>query len=100
MNLFEFAEAYPQSPGFKARETSRAAAESVSNAACVRGKVLRAIRRLGDATADEVAAHLNIDRLTVRPRCSELSAMGKIIDSGVRRKNGSGRNAIAWVVTN
>lgn len=86
---------YPSAAGWKGAETSQAAAQSI-NAASVRAKVLKAIQRMGDATADEVADHLRIDKLTIRPRCSELSNLGKIIDSGDRRHNASGKRAVVW----
>ncbi len=49
------------------------------------------------ATADEIAAELNYSILTIRPRVSELNKQRRIIDSGLRRRNASGRNAIVWV---
>jgi len=32
----------------------------------------------------------------VQPRFSELRALGSIVDTGERRQNDSGRNAIVW----
>lgn len=48
------------------------------------------------ATADELAIALRRSPFTTRPRCTELQKMGLIRDSGARRKNFSGRNAIVW----
>ena len=48
-------------------------------------------------TADEVAARLGLDRLSIRPRCTELRKRNKIFDSSVRRKNQSGRSATVWI---
>lgn len=88
--------AYPYSPGFKSRDTSRQAASSI-NANVLRAKVLAKFQTPGCwMTADEVAEALGIDKLSIRPRCSELSAKGKIMDSGHRRKNASGKSAIVW----
>lgn len=93
MDLFSYE--YPIRAGFKGAETSREAAQSI-NAAGVRAKVLKALQRLGDATADEIAEHLHIDRLTIRPRTTELAHLGSIRDSGRRRPNASKRMAIVW----
>jgi hypothetical protein len=83
---------YPHAAGFKGGETSRQAAESI-NADVLRAKVLQVFRLRGPCTADEVAEALNIDKLSIRPRCSELKDMGKIVDAGYRRPNRSGRSA-------
>ncbi|HUY27304.1 MAG TPA: hypothetical protein VMV27_07770 [Candidatus Binataceae bacterium] len=50
------------------------------------------------ATADEIARALRRSAFTIRPRVSELFHSSKIIDSGTRRRNASGRNAIVWRV--
>ncbi|GGC24496.1 hypothetical protein GCM10011371_10170 [Novosphingobium marinum] len=49
-------------------------------------------------TAHETAYWLRIDRATIQPRLSELRSKGRITDSGMRRRNASGRRAIVWVV--
>ena len=49
-----------------------------------------------DLTADEVATLLGKSVLTIRPRISELARAGVITDSGNRRPNASGHNAIVW----
>lgn len=66
----------------------------------VRDQVLDAIQAMGahGLTADECASLLDVDRLTVRPRTSELRAESSIIDSGERRPNDSGKMAIVWKV--
>ncbi len=65
----------------------------------VRGEVHRWLREHPEgATADEVAYALKYSILTVRPRVSELYKLGLIVDSGLRRKNASGKNAIVWIV--
>src|SRR5262249_49723646 len=89
---------YPDEPGWKASdtETSRAAARGVNGT--VRGRVLLVYRSVDDATADEVAGRLSLSILAVRPRCSELKALGFLMDSGKRRRNRSGHRAVAWMI--
>lgn len=96
MDLFSYAPSYPLQPGYRDRDTSRQAGESI-NVKVIRAKVLAEFERPGCWwTADEVASRLNLSVLSVRPRVCELSAMGKIRDSGERRKNASGRSATVW----
>lgn len=49
-------------------------------------------------TADEVAAEVGEDILSIRPRMTELNQQGKIIKTALRRKNKSGRSAIVWMI--
>ncbi len=92
-------QSYPESAGWKRTDTSRAAAESL-DAATVRGEVLRWLRQHGAHTADETAAALEQSVLTVRPRFSELRALGRIVDTGARRVNtSSGKSAIVWAAS-
>lgn len=93
MDLFSYHPAYPVSAGFKGTDTSRAAAETI-NASVLRGKVLDAYRRFGPMTADQCAEALRIDRLSIRPRCSELKRLGKLRDTGNRAPNDSGKSAV------
>jgi predicted ArsR family transcriptional regulator len=87
---------YPLAPGFRDTDTSRAAAESMRDSAAIRGAVLRCFEARGPMTADECAAQLRLSLLTVRPRVTELKHLGMVRDTGVRRPNASGRNAIVW----
>jgi len=66
----------------------------------IRDQVLEAIRAMGSEglTTNECAMLLDIDKGTVQPRTSELRAEFSIIDSGARRRNESGKNAIVWTV--
>jgi hypothetical protein len=48
-------------------------------------------------TADEAAADCGMDRWSIQPRVSECKAKGLIVDSGLRRPNVTGRNAVVWV---
>lgn len=95
MNVAHDLFSYPHAAGFKARNTSRAAAQLVP-AAILRAKVLSEFQRQHYMTADECAEALHIDKLSIRPRVSELSNLGKIMDSGFRRQNASGKTAIVW----
>tara|TARA_A200000159_G_scaffold60004_1_gene55594 strand:+ start:170 stop:400 length:231 start_codon:yes stop_codon:yes gene_type:complete len=50
-------------------------------------------------TADEIAFHLNLSILSIRPRISELNTLGMIEKTGERRKNESGNSAHVWRVS-
>ena len=87
---------YPNHPGWKRHGTSQDAAESAAPCAkTLRASALRVLK-LEDLTADEVAAKLDEDVLSIRPRISELAVQGKIIETGQRRKNRSGKSAMVW----
>lgn len=79
----------------RAGTSSDAAAEAAKKAPYWRGKVLETLRH-AQLTADEIAAQLGADILTIRPRCSELFASGLIEPSGLRRKTPRGRTADVW----
>lgn len=97
MTLFDYFRTYPSTPGFKARDTSEAAAQAMRpKAHTLRQMCLRSLRSEGPATADEIAARIGVDKLSIRPRCSELSAVGKIVATPERRLNASGKSAVVW----
>lgn len=51
-------------------------------------------------TTDECADRLGIDKLSIRPRFSELAALSKIADTGERHVNpSSGKRAIVWCIS-
>jgi predicted ArsR family transcriptional regulator len=88
---------YPMIPGAKTDGPSQDAADHMTpKVDTVRKKVLNCFTQHENLTADEVAQKLQIDRLTIRPRVSELVSMGKLTDTGDRRANSSGRNATVW----
>ena len=93
---------YPSTPGAKGlSETSGEAADAIAPlTGRYRKLALDAITRAGwnGLTADELAEALSVTRWTAQPRTSELRALGKIVDSGRRRDNPSGRRAIVWVL--
>ena len=87
---------YPHAPGFKVTGPSRESALSERGAApLLRERVLKQLAA-GPATADECAAALGLTVLQSRPRVSELLKMGRIEDSGGRRRNASGKSATVW----
>ena len=93
---------YPDVPGAaRGVDTSIAAAEEMKpRAAILREKCLAHLKRWGmtGSTADECAAALNESVLSIRPRFTELLRANRIQDTGTRRPNASGRNAIVWKV--
>lgn len=90
---------YPDQPGYKVEGPSRDAAVSMAGTAVLlREQVFAAIAAAhGGLTADEAAEATGQTILAVRPRCTELQAHMRIKDSGIRRKNVSGRKATVWV---
>lgn len=87
---------YPNSPGFKREGTSSLAAEQTRpQARTLRDSVLAALRR-SPSTADEVAAAIGKTVLATRPRLSELSALGLIVETSDRRRNASGKLASVY----
>lgn len=92
---------YPNHPGAQDRETSRAAADAVAERAPqLRARALAVVERSNGLTADEVAGRLGLSILSIRPRMTELARLQKVRDSGARRPNASGRNAIVWMPVN
>lgn len=83
--------------GYAMRTTSIEAYENMqSKAANLRAAVRAAFRTGEPLTADEVADVLGQSVLSIRPRVTELANNDEIEDSGERRRNASGRNAIVW----
>lgn len=89
---------YPHSPGVKSphRDTSVAAADAIQSRAAILRQRVADLFRTGRYTADECADALGETVLSIRPRCSELAKQGAIVDSGLRRRNASGKMAIVW----
>jgi len=83
----------------KSNDTSLEAAKTIlKRMGYLQALVLDALRDHGPLTPDEVATVVREDRLSIRPRFSELKSTGKIFDTGERRCNASGRRAIVWAV--
>lgn len=90
---------YPSDPGSKASGTSQDAAEAIAgHAKTVRGRVLAFLRERHPVafSADQIAAELNEDILSVRPRVSELRRSNMIEPTAERRTNKSGMSAQCW----
>lgn len=89
---------YPNQPGFKRRQTSRAAAEAMApKAKSLRARVYDALKSK-PGTPEEIAARLGEPVMNCRPRFSELSAHDLIRDTGHRRTAMGGRQAIVWEI--
>lgn len=89
---------YPNSPGWKARETSQAAAEAIApQAKTLRARILDELKK-APGTPEQLAHRLKAPLMNVRPRCSELAKQGLIVDSNARGSAMGGRKAIIWKV--
>ena len=89
---------YPARPGWKARDTAKAAAEAIApRAKSLRARVYDEIKR-SPGTPEEIAARLGAPVMNVRPRCSELAARNLIEDSDQRGAAMGGRRSIRWRV--
>lgn len=78
-------------------DTSMEAARSVIHQAAHHKKiVLAAIKDAGPLTSEEIAALTRLTHAQVWRRTSDLKNERKIIDTGERRKNHSGRYAVVW----
>jgi hypothetical protein len=89
---------YPNHPGAKVAGTSQDAADEMAeHAPTLREQVLALFRDLDSrVTTDEAADFLHKSVLAIRPRFSELRALGMIEPTGERRINASGMSAIVW----
>ena len=93
-------ELYPNTPGHRGIDTSIEAAALVAPTlgrlqAITRQAILSAGRH--GATAHELCDRLDMERTSIQPRISELRQKRLVADSGYRRRNSSGVNAIVWV---
>jgi hypothetical protein len=91
---------YPDGPGHRGIDTSVEAARKMEmSVGHLQRIALKAIRDAGGRglTTNELAAVARIHRDSIQPRTSELRERGLIYDSGMRRPNANGKNAIVWV---
>lgn len=99
-DLFDWTPPYPSRPGHKEPTTSKTAARKMKpRAQSLRDQVLITLRTAwpGGMTTDECAAKMGKSILSVRPRFSELRALGEIMPTSRRVPNESGVEAIVWV---
>ncbi len=92
---------YPDAPGHRNVDTSIEAANDLApKVGRLQRMALDAIRCAGrqGLTADELMGVLGMERWSVQPRTSELKRKGLIRDSGLRRRNVSGKRAIVWII--
>lgn len=85
---------YPVTVALGKQDTSIEAGLAV-DAKTWMNRVLNAVREK-PSTMSEVAMAYGVLATTTRPRGSQLSALGYIRDSGLRRKNAYGRNEIVY----
>lgn len=102
MALFEAAKSdLPlRAPYASGSDTSREAAESIEPASgTLRARVLGMIRDKGPLgmTCDEIEAESGLTHQTASARVNELMRLGAIVDSKMRRKTRSHRNAAVWL---
>ena len=87
---------YPETPGYKRGGTSKASADSMKQKApSLRQQVLDVLFHQ-DLTADECAEEVGKSVLSIRPRLTELLALGKIAETDLLRFNSSGKKATVW----
>jgi len=88
-------------PFVRDSDTSREAAVSIApDSNRLRALVLGFIAKNGrrGATCSEVEEALSMRHQTASARMRELALADRIVDTGLRRKTTSGRNAAVWVV--
>lgn len=93
---------YPNAPGHRDVDTSVVAADALApKLGRLQRIVLKAIEDAGEhgATSEELAEQLGLERYCAQPRTSELRRKGLVRDGGSRRRNASGKLAIAWVAS-
>src|SRR3954471_16393262 len=92
---------YPHIPGSKCTEGSsvEAAQMMLPLARNMRERIYSTIEAAPNPpTADEIADRMGLSPFSVRPRCSELNALGRIAPAEGRGRNTSGATATRWRV--
>ena len=62
-------------------------------------RVLRAIRKIGPSTTDELSIHFDVSPNQISGRLTELKALGYVQDTGRRRYTRSGSSAKVLAIT-
>lgn len=92
-----FGGVYPETPGHRDTDTSRAAAEDVRPKVSVLRQMVLDALSVRPMTTLEIAHHCRQRYETLQPRSSELKNMGLIEDSGARGISRDPRKkAIIW----
>ena len=92
---------YASGPWAYPVDTSIEGADKIAHAVpVIAALVLTTVADAGlyGTTVVEMATRCGVDRMGAQPRFTELRIAGKIVDSGKRRKNPSGVNAIVWTL--
>ena len=89
---------YPAVPGHaKNSETSRVAARCVWRPTERQALIVIALSQFPDGLTDhELSAKTKLPPAVIQPRRSDLTALGKIVDSGARRETPYGKQATVW----
>lgn len=70
---------YPEAPGYKTGGASKQAAKRIApKATTLRDRVLSVFQSHGPMTADQCAERMGASILSIRPRVTELSKLGKL----------------------
>ncbi len=81
----------------RSHQTTSAAAFASIDASALEYVVLKVLDQYPDGlTVDETCARADYRRYSLQPRFTALKDRGAIRDTGLRRMNESGRNAIVW----
>ena len=91
---------YPREAGTKTEDgPSHKAAQDLNKRnrpQRLRSKVIAALELFGSMTADECAEKMKENVLSIRPRFSELSRLGKIYKTGELRPSSTGKSQNVW----
>jgi hypothetical protein len=82
----------------RVQQQAEAGVPATTSPASIREQVFDCVAFSTGLTPDEIAGRLQLSILTVRPRCSELVRCGRLVNSGGRRANASGRLAKVLIV--
>ena len=89
---------YPKKPAKGKTDTSRKAAVKLEPKIGALHQVVLDALAARDMTNSEIVIHTGRMYHTLQPRTGELCRMGKVFDSGERRKNSRGNPEIVWTL--